>query len=453
VVASAFNILDLIGRRGAFNADDLSSAPHESLVHFQETLGDLRDEVGATRAIPASLVPRALGVACLVLISQEDHDRTFAFYADVARAARGEEAHPVSAMLVGALREHLAAERRSREVTVGYLFEAWHHWSRDARPERFGFQGRRAGRGYADWPEIVGVDRIDFPHPPKPPKDLQGADLARLAAHYGEMVASSGVTVEFVPAVDPATGEEWLRRNLRNRNLRPAFVARYRRAMRQGWEVNGKTVKFSADGLMRDGQHRTMAGIEEGVAWPTFVVRGLGPDVFIALDRQGRLSLREILRKDGFHNAQTLASALSALRLFPEADLGGIPLGDLSFEEQRRLIVERHPGLPVSAERYGQKGSFVGVMSPGVVVALHYLAAKEDRRAADAFFDQLRLDLGKGDPRHNAQILRGILTRLALSRARHPSPAKQAELIRMAYERTLSGGRLTKQEVQEALKG
>ena len=464
IVASAYNILDLIGRRGIFQVRGVSQMPHEDIRHYQETFGDLAEEVTLCRTIPTRIIPRALAVVCLTLLSQDSHEGAFAFFAEIGKAARGdEEAHPVARLLVSTLIEHQKESEgglRDRAVIIGYIMEAWAHYIAGASPERFLFEGRRQGRGYQNFPEVVGLDRIEFPKTSKSLlAELTPDERARLNARYEATVRDSAVKIS-LEWITPAQAADWLTRNTHNRTVRTGYVDRYRRAMRERWEINGKTLKFAGDEL-KDGQHRLMACVAEDVSFSSFVVRGLDPSAFVLLDQQGKLELRDVLAREGFVNSQALAAALAAMSHFPE--ISAVPnftgsneasVSDLSLDEQRRFIEERHPGLRLSAERFGIKKAYVGLFNLGLVVAMHYVLSHQDQAAADAFFEELRLEPGRGNPDHPAQVLRAVVTRYVLGGRGQPlRPKKQIDLITTAFEAMRAGRRLTQKAVDSVLKG
>lgn len=84
-----------------------------------------------------------------------------------------------------------------------------------------------------------------------------------------------------VVLVTPSLASEWLKQNVANRPLDEALVQRYADTMKSGkWLLNGKTIVFDEDGLMRNGQHRCHAAILAQVSFPSVVVKNLSRDAF-----------------------------------------------------------------------------------------------------------------------------------------------------------------------------
>lgn len=460
MVAGTYSLLYLAATKGLYQINAQGRISHADLKFYQEALGDLEDEVELCQSIPTNVIPRVIAVSGLVLLSQVDHEKAFAFYREIGKACQGYEAHKAAELLVRtsrAEREKTVLWNRDRVVVLGYIFEAWEHYNSGEVPDRFTFEGKRSGKGYIAFPPHFGVDKI--PAPEISATDVPAIDRIdkdRLSERYEKLAANSKIRVS-LEDIDPTTAAEWLDHNTKNRNIREKYVERYQRMMRVGrWEVNGKSIKW-AGGLLRDGQHRLLAAVREQLTLRSFVVYGLDEDVFIDLDQEGKVSLRQVLSKDGFSNAQGLASALSALQLFPEianvAALTGNPdtkISDLTYDEQKRLL-EVHPALVKSAERYGGR-YLANLFSQGLIVAMHYVMAKEDEAAANEFFDILKAEPGRADPDHPGQILRSTVTRHMLSARRMLPLKRQIGVLKLAYETFHSGNRLTQKAIEKKIK-
>ena len=90
-----------------------------------------------------------------------------------------------------------------------------------------------------------------------------------------------------VVEVTPAMAALWLRQNRVNRPVDEDLVRRYAVVMKSGgWLLNGKTVVFDEDGLMRNGQHRCMAAVQAEVGFVTVVVRGASREAFSNLGEE-----------------------------------------------------------------------------------------------------------------------------------------------------------------------
>lgn len=116
------------------------------------------------------------------------------------------------------------------------------------------------------------------------------------------------VTVEIID-VSPATAEDWLSRNSRNRNLRKSVIDSYARDMSAGhWHLNGETIKIDTRGHLLDGQHRLNAVIVADVTVPMIVVRNVPESVMPTVDAGAKRTYADALRLQGEENTSVLAA-------------------------------------------------------------------------------------------------------------------------------------------------
>ena len=100
--------------------------------------------------------------------------------------------------------------------------------------------------------------------------------------------------------ITPEKAKGYLEMNTKNyRFLNRAKVAQYAEDMRSGnWSVNGETIVFGADGVLKDGQHRLAAIVESDKPGMFLVVRGVDNDVNL-FDMGSNRSLKQIAKADG----------------------------------------------------------------------------------------------------------------------------------------------------------
>lgn len=87
--------------------------------------------------------------------------------------------------------------------------------------------------------------------------------------------------------VTPALATEWLSENINsaNRTLKKSHVEDLARAMRNStWRETGDTVKFGADGILYDGQHRLAAIILSGKSQYLIIAKNLQPEARANID-------------------------------------------------------------------------------------------------------------------------------------------------------------------------
>lgn len=97
--------------------------------------------------------------------------------------------------------------------------------------------------------------------------------------------------------VTPDQAREWLKRNTRNRRLRPNFVDELHQAYARGeWKTTHQGIAFGPDGLLLDGQHRLtfISQLPDGVSVAINVTTDCPEDVFDAIDLHQRRTLSDI---------------------------------------------------------------------------------------------------------------------------------------------------------------
>jgi hypothetical protein len=73
--------------------------------------------------------------------------------------------------------------------------------------------------------------------------------------------------------------------NLGNRNDKPTKIKLYKQSMHDNnWELNGESIKFGHDGLLKDGQNRLKACFQSKNNFTSCVHFGLEPKFFLNLD-------------------------------------------------------------------------------------------------------------------------------------------------------------------------
>lgn len=110
--------------------------------------------------------------------------------------------------------------------------------------------------------------------------------------------------------VTPRMAKDWLKRNVRNRAVRPSMVDAYARDMLAGrWQVTGEAIKFDTNDALSDGQHRLSAIVKSGVAVEMLIVRGVAPDAQTVMDSGAKRTASDALTLVGQKNPAVLAAA------------------------------------------------------------------------------------------------------------------------------------------------
>lgn len=84
--------------------------------------------------------------------------------------------------------------------------------------------------------------------------------------------------------------------NTRNRSLTDSTVEAYARDMSSGrWFYTGEAIKFSADGVLTNGQHRLKACVVSGTSFFTDVLVGMSPDSVLTEDTGKSRSVADVV--------------------------------------------------------------------------------------------------------------------------------------------------------------
>lgn len=90
------------------------------------------------------------------------------------------------------------------------------------------------------------------------------------------MTSKNGSPSMRLETITPVQAARYLERNGVNRSLRRPKILQFASDMRRGcWTVQGDCIRFDVNGVLIDGQHRLLACMDAGLAFQTYVIRGL----------------------------------------------------------------------------------------------------------------------------------------------------------------------------------
>lgn len=116
------------------------------------------------------------------------------------------------------------------------------------------------------------------------------------------------ITIE---RITPEVARKMLETNIENRPKKREPIAH---AIKNGeWMLNGETIAFSWDGVLRDGQNRLMAIVEAGLPADTVVVRGVDPESQKTMDSGVKRQVGDFLKMAGYKNYTKVATIGMAL--------------------------------------------------------------------------------------------------------------------------------------------
>jgi len=198
----------------------------------------------------------------------------------------------------------------------------------------------------------------------------------------------------------PALAELLLQRNPANRVVKDAVVQRYAADIRNGfWQVNGEPIILSRDGLLNDGQHRCFGVITAGRPIIVNIAFGYERASRLTLDQGATRTTGDFLGMDGAANANHQAVVAGLLWQY---DTSGTIGDNTRNRGTKAQVIEKwhsSPGILDSIHVVSRKGS--GVLGGiGSLAFCHYVFARIDAKAADAFMKKLVEgdELSKKDP-------------------------------------------------------
>jgi hypothetical protein len=241
--------------------------------------------------------------------------------------------------------------------------------------------------------------------------------------------------------ITPKKANAYLCHNTRNRVYRQRAVDRYAKLMADGkWKYNGDTIRFSADGVLLDGQQRLMACLKAKKPFETLVVRSLPAERFVSIDSHAARTAGDVLsvEKVPYHNYVAAAARLCLLMDSGSFTTSGKNLSSDAIND----YVLAHPELVKFTADFN---TFPRRLMPQSVIA-----AAATQAAGNAPYDSV-LDffqlvaagegLSKGDP---AYALRERLMRLCVPPVTHEIKAKMIHACAAAWNAHTVGRRITK---------
>lgn len=201
-----------------------------------------------------------------------------------------------------------------------------------------------------------------------------------------------------VEAVTPESAEEWLGKNLANRNVRARVVDSYARDMQNGrWQLTGEPIKFSVNGRLLDGQHRLQAVMAAGVPINMLVVRGLPDSRQSVMDSGARRTAGDALRLRGEAHYSAMAAAARLAIVFES----GQPLDGRSSSVTHTEILEFVDARPDFREAVNVANHYKHTIDvpPSVLSLAVWMLARIDVEDCNKFIAQIaeKTHMKKGD--------------------------------------------------------
>lgn len=234
-----------------------------------------------------------------------------------------------------------------------------------------------------------------------------------------------------VQEITPERARNMLRKNRKNRRIRPRLVKELSAAIERGeWRFDGSPIRFDEEGYLLDGQHRLLAVVEAAQAVELLVVRGVPAQAQMVMDTGAKRSFADQLAIDGEAHALILASAAKVVWRWRNGYLGskGYFAPKPTFA-QLYTVLEDNDRLRLSVKAVANSLRRHVPMPPGPLAAARAILLEINEEDADHFFASLvdGTNLTKTDPVYR---LREMLNENKRSRARYDSDSLLALMFK-----------------------
>lgn len=219
--------------------------------------------------------------------------------------------------------------------------------------------------------------------------------------------------------ITPELAREWIKANTHNRNLRQRVVNGYAADMAAGaWAEDGQSIKFSATGVLLDGQHRLAAIVQSGATVRMLVVRNLPDHTQDTMDTGAKRAFGDVLKLRGEDHAITLAAVLLRVYQWEQGFRRNLKSAGGARPTHRQLldVLAEHPEVRRSVE-VADRVRKTGKLSGSTAGLCHWVFAQIDYGDCTFFFGRLGdgVALMGDDPIY---ALRRALDNLASDRGR-----------------------------------
>jgi hypothetical protein len=238
--------------------------------------------------------------------------------------------------------------------------------------------------------------------------------------------------------------------SLGNRPKKLGKIKRYAQDLTEGrWGMTGDTIKFGANGVLRDGQNRLAACIRAGKSFRSHTVFGIDPDLFTRMDVGKNRTPADVFSIAGIAYANHVAGSVRWLLILTSDNPGD---RGAQFSNETLLQAYREKFDTDRLEHSIQCALTVrrSTRHPAApLAALHYLFAEKNLPLADSFFDEWAMDRAKRARAPTRYLQRSLVEVARQSNQRLHENVRNALIIK-AWNAYLAGRALTKAEMQHA---
>lgn len=224
------------------------------------------------------------------------------------------------------------------------------------------------------------------------------ADIADLTTEAGaklwyEQRVKQGAIKVHTEQVDmtPALATVLLTNNEGNRPIRQSKLNQYVSDINADrWDFNGETIIISKEGLVNNGQHRSLAVVETGKAIPVLFVFGVERKTRRTVDTGANRGAHDHLSVDGYTQPTTLAAVTRFVLAYERnqgqnfANMNRVTASEIYERARAESLLDQSSQYPY---RHGNKSKRLA--PPSVMAFCHYVMSKADPVATQAFLDQV----------------------------------------------------------------
>ena len=222
--------------------------------------------------------------------------------------------------------------------------------------------------------------------------------------------------------------------NKKNRPLTSGKVIDYSKDMSsRNWTLNGETIKFGSDGLLKDGQHRLEACVRANTAFPTHLVFGINPETFQHIDIGKLRNGADTLSMMGVPNSKD-ASTIIKMIISYENGLSRSPSNGVSNDWMKaKYNNEIDHALLQEAVSVGRKLYTTTKWRVGIIGAFFYVAVqKGQREQITQFLDHMCKGIGTKARAPVPHLLENV-NRMRIDAAFHLTAHHYSVLLSRAY--------------------
>jgi hypothetical protein len=238
--------------------------------------------------------------------------------------------------------------------------------------------------------------------------------------------------------------------NLNNRPMKHAKIKKYADDLVEGlWGLTGDTIKFGADGLLKDGQNRLSACIRVGRPMATHVVFGIDPQLFARMDIGKNRNAADVFSIAGISYANHVSAAVRWLLILTSRDPSDRG-AQFSNEELLGAYRDKFDANRLDASIQSALEVRRACHHPvGPLAALHYLFSQRDQQKADSFFEEWASGRAKRVRAPSRYLQRRLVEIANASNNRIHENVRNALIIK-AWNAYLAGRTVSKADMQHA---